>query len=160
MRCPAPGYQPLAIDGVASRRTVVSTADQGGPSSGVEAIQAALGSGLTPDAWVIALGTNDVLQYPGVDQYAEVITQLMSVLPDDVPVVWVDVYLRDFASAADAFNAQLHVLLDQRPDTVVAGWNEVARNDGVISSDGIHPTDGGYTLFAGTIVAGLDELAG
>ena len=108
---------------------------------------------------MIALGTNDVPQYADAEEYAALISQLMSAIPDGAAVVWVDVYLRDLADGTDAFNAMLHLLLDSRPDTVVAGWNDAAPADGVITDDGVHPTDDGHVVFADTIVDGLDALS-
>src|SRR5699024_6467740 len=58
---PAEGYDPLLIDGVSGRRA--SADPQDGPNPGVDAIDHAKETGHDPDAWVIALGTNDVPHY-------------------------------------------------------------------------------------------------
>jgi lysophospholipase L1-like esterase len=151
------GYENLAVDGASGRRTTVSV--DGGPNSGVEAVASARSSGLDPDVWVIALGTNDVPQYADGEDYAAIVTELLASLPDGAAMVWVDVYLRDHATGTGEFNNVLHLLLDSNPASVVAGWNERATADGMITDDGVHPTAEGQVVFADTIVDGLAAVA-
>lgn len=152
------GYQPLLIDGEPSRRSVVDS--DGGPISGLSALGNATANGNDPDAWVVALGTNDVLQYASTDEYAGVISELSGAIPEGEPLVWVDVYLRDYVTEAAAFNGTLHSILDARPSTVVIDWSSRASANGVLSDDGIHPTTDGQQAFADTIVAGVAALSG
>lgn len=153
---PASAYDPLLIDGSSGRRSTVDASS--GPNGGVDAIEQARAAGHEPDAWVIALGTNDVPHYDA-EGYATVVTELLEALPADAPLVWVDVYLRDAEEQESEFNSTLRSLLAERPNTVVAEWTSKAWQDGVMSSDGIHPTSGdGTQAFAGAIVEGLDTL--
>jgi lysophospholipase L1-like esterase len=141
------GVEVKAIDAASGRRM---TADGGGDGSGLTAI-AQVAAADPPDLWVIALGTNDVFQYDSAEQYRDQMVTLLSAIPADAPVVWVDTYLADDPARSDQFNQTLRDTLAFRGTSSVAEWAAVAPGDGVLS-DGIHPTDQGVQQFAGVVM--------
>ena len=42
----------------------------------------------------------------------------------------------------------------------MARWSDVAGGDGVVSRDGVHPTDDGHLVFADVVVSEVDEFLG
>jgi lysophospholipase L1-like esterase len=138
------------IDGASGRRITVAS-DYA--NSGVDAATALAPD--DPDVWVIALGTNDVPQYDGEEAYRNEIAALLTVLPPDAPVVWVDTYLADAASRSGDFNQALRDTLAFRGTASVADWATVAAGDGVLR-DGIHPSDEGTQLFADVVMSAVE----
>ncbi len=136
------GLDDVDINAESGRRMLKSSSI----SSGREGIQAVLGDGAEPDLWVIALGTNDVANYPH-DQYPGVIRQVLAALPSDARVVWVDCYLRRYKADAQAFDAVLRQVLAARGNARVVDWYSIAGEDGVLV-DGVHPSGFGKDEFS------------
>jgi lysophospholipase L1-like esterase len=149
------GLDVRAIDAASGRRM---TAEGGSDGSGLGAV-IALAAADPPDLWVIALGSNDVLQYDGAEEYRAQIVTLLSALPADAPVVWVDTYLEDDPERSDQFNQALRDTLAYRGTSSVADWAAVAPGDGVLS-DGIHPSDEGTHQFADVVMAAVEQWTG
>jgi lysophospholipase L1-like esterase len=144
------GLDVRAIDAASGRRM---TAEAGADGSGLSAVTA-VASGDPPDLWVIALGSNDVLQYDSVEEYREQIVALLNALPADAPIVWVDTYLADDPTRSDEFNQALRDTLAFRGTASVADWASVAPGEGVLS-DGIHPSDEGTQQFADLVMGAV-----
>lgn len=147
------GFAALRIDGASSRRIAVD--QQGGPTSGITAVEGALAAGLRPRSWVIALGTNDVSHYERINDFAAVVERLLDAIPDDAMVVWVDVYLRDFPGQTDVFNTTLGRVVAGRSDSVVCEWSARAAETGLVGDDGIHLTEAGNAAFATAVTEAL-----
>ncbi len=100
------------------------------------------------ELWVVALGTNDIGQYSSADEIAAAVNEVLDAVPDESPVVWVDAYYRDRADQQDIVNSIIRDRVVRRGESVVAPWSEFAIGDGVLSNDGVHPTDDGTDVFA------------
>jgi lysophospholipase L1-like esterase len=145
------GLQDVDINAESGRRMVESSSI----SSGLEGIQQVLADGTVPDLWVIALGTNDVANYPR-DQYAGVIQQVLGALPSDAHVVWVDCYLRRYRQDAQDFDAVLREVLAARGNAKVVDWYSIAGEDGVLV-DGVHPSGFGKDEFSRRIAQTVSD---
>ncbi len=146
----AQGITPT-IDAEVSRRIKVGNG-KGEPLNGEQVLTNLKKFGLAPDAWVFALGTNDLNSYDAAG-YAELIDTMLGMTPEGVPVVWVDTYVPKTLERTNTFNEVLRQRVAARPNTTVASWFDVASADrkDLISKDQIHPTDAGQAAFAGVV---------
>ncbi len=153
------GYESASVQAQSGKRTAMSTSDN---PSGVKVAEFIMGADDDHDdeLWVVALGTNDILQYASPDQLAAAINEMLNAVPDDVPLVWVDTYWRDQPDGAAVVNTVVADRLARRGNSVLARWSDVAGGDGVLRSDGVHPTPDGTLVFADTVVAKVDEFLG
>lgn len=156
----AHGVDEATIDGVPSRRIEIGNGNSE-PLNGISTLYAMLADGVRPDAWVIALGTNDVGQYADATEYAGLIDTMVEMLPDDVALVWVDVYRPRYLEDTETFNRLVRERLARRDRSAVASWFDVASrpDQQVLQDDGIHPNDDGSAAFAGLVAAALATLA-
>jgi lysophospholipase L1-like esterase len=145
------GLDDVDINAEGGRRMVRSNSI----SSGLDAIAEVRADGAAPDVWVIALGTNDVANYPH-DQYTGVIQQVLAALPPDAHVVWVDCYLRRYKADAQDFDAVLREVLAARGNAKVVDWYSIAGEDGVLV-DGVHPSGFGKDEFSRRIAQTVSD---
>lgn len=151
----ADGLDVLAVDGLESRRMTHGGSALPPGTSAIEDIQQLM----TPDLWVIALGTNDVASVGSADGFRAEMRELLELLPDDAPVVWVDLWIRDRETAISEANRLIRAeLRTRRGGAAVVDWFSHGTEDGVITGDGVHLTDAGRQLFASSIAAAIDEL--
>ena len=146
------GLDDVEIDAVSGRRMLVD----GSIDSGLDAVTEIAGSD-PPDLWVIALGTNDVGNYPP-EEYGAAIIELLSAVPAEAPLVWVDTYLDDLPEESAAFNEVLRMALAGRGRATVVDWSSIAPEDGVLD-DGVHPSGFGVQAFSDRVVAAVDAWA-
>jgi GDSL-like Lipase/Acylhydrolase family len=158
-RYAAAGYDDVLIEAKRGKRMATSAGDN---PSGVRVADFITGGDDDHEGelWVVALGTNDVNKYSSPDQLAGVIDEMIDAVPDDVPLVWVDTFYRDQQEGAVFVNTVVADRLARRGNAVMAQWSEVAGSDGVLSGDGVHPTDDGQLLFADVVVSEVDEFLG
>ena len=147
------GLRVARVDAESGRRMVVDA----GVGSGVEA--AGRVAAVDPDLWVVALGTNDVANLDGVEAYATAIDTLLDAVPDDAPLVWIDVYVDTAEEASATFNRVLRDRLGQRGGATVVDWASVADDDGVLY-DGVHPGEDGNLVFADRAADGVAAWLG
>jgi lysophospholipase L1-like esterase len=100
------------------------------------------------EVWVVALGTNDISQYAGPDEIAAAVNEVLDKVPADAALVWVDTYFGARPDETEAVNSIIRQRVERRGDSVVAPWTAFAEGDGVLTGDGVHPTDGGADVFA------------
>jgi lysophospholipase L1-like esterase len=152
------GIDDVFIDGQASRRIEVGSGDDG--ISGIRAIEDLLELEIEPEAWVIGLGTNDVGGLGSPEDCANLINEILDLIPGDVPLVWVNVYRPGEPEQTDLFNSVLAQQLDERGDATVADWFSVASNEelDVLRGDNLHPNDEGQIVFADLVVQALQRL--
>jgi lysophospholipase L1-like esterase len=145
-------YELLGLDHLIeaqnNKRMAVSLPDNPSGASIVEFLAANGDGDHTDEVWVIALGTNDVGQYSGPDDIAAAVNEILASVPDEAAVVWVDTYFRDRADDAAELNAIVRERVERRGDSVIAPWTAFAEGDGVLTSDGVHPTTDGADVFA------------
>jgi lysophospholipase L1-like esterase len=154
----ANGFLEMDINGEVSRR-IEEGDGNGSPLSGLRTLFAMLGDpDIKPDVWVIALGTNDVGQYKDPEDYRRLIDAVLAMLPDGVPLVWVDTYRYDQKEASITFNDLLVDELGKRDNSVVASWHDQASRNAetkVLRDDGVHPNDHGRVVFAALVAEGI-----
>ena len=102
--------------------------------------------------WVIALGTNDIGKY-SAEETVGVINALLAPIPAESPVVWIDTYLPANAQGAADVNAAIVQAMAARGNATVGRWSEIAGVDGVLSSDGVHPSSDGSLVFASLVTS-------
>ena len=106
---------------------------------------------------MIALGTNDVGNYRP-EEYGAAIAELLSAVPAEAPLVWVDTYLDDLPEESAAFNEVLRL---PWPGAAGRRWSTGRRSppeDGVLD-DGVHPSGFGVQAFSDRVVAAVDAWA-
>jgi len=116
-----------------------------------------------PALWIIQLGTNDVFfEQPDRDHYAALIASILDQTGRDVPVVWVNVWRKDRATASRLFDDVLQQTALVEPHLHVADWATVARTEPVLNTDGVHLDDAGVPRFTDLIMdtTSLALLAG
>jgi lysophospholipase L1-like esterase len=136
------------IEAENGKRMAVSVS--GNPSgAAVAAFLAENGDGNHGDeVWVVALGTNDISQYTSPDEIAAAVNEVLDEVPDDAALVWVDTFIADRPEQTDAVNSIIRQRVERRGDSVIAPWTAFVEGDGVLTSDGVHPTSGGADVFA------------
>ena len=136
------------IEAESGKRMAVSVRDN--PSgAAVAAFLAENGDGdHASEVWVVALGTNDINQYASPDEIAAAVNEVLDEVPEDAALVWVDTYIADRPEQTDAVNFIIRQRVERRGDSVIAPWTAFAEGDGVLTSDGVHPTIGGADVFA------------
>lgn len=150
------GLEVVAIEAQVGRRMTVGERDR--LYTGADIVEL-VANQRSPELWVIALGTNDIGQYADQDEVAEQIRALLARLPDDAPVVWVDTWFRGREQQTEVVNAAIRTVLGARPDSHVVEWSAHATDDGVLSGDGVHLTDGvGRQRFADVVSAGVETF--
>jgi lysophospholipase L1-like esterase len=148
------GLDVIAIDGVEDRRMVSRTSTV---SSGSDAISVILEND-SPDLWVIALGTNDVGAQQATQTIRGHMTAVLDLIPDGVPVVWVDLWIRDRHDQIVDVNDVIDSVIAARPGSAVVDWYSHGDDKSVITADGVHLTAAGQRVFAGSIAATIDTL--
>ena len=114
----------------------------------------------TDEVWVVALGTNDISQYASADDIAAAVNEVLAAVPDDAALVWVDTYIRDRPEDTSTVNAVIRDRVTSRGDSVIAPWTSFAQADGVLSSDGVHPTVDGADVFAFVVTDTVNAFLG
>ena len=112
-----------------------------------------------PDVVVVALGTNDVGKYTTVDEYAAEIDELVAMLPDDQPLVWIDTYLSRLPDGSATFNDALFATLREHGAATIGRWSTIAQHDGMLR-DGVHPSEEGTQEFADLVVDEIENWLG
>lgn len=139
------------------KRLVVSGPDNLGGATIAEGLRGTEDTA-SSEVWVIALGTNDIAKYAGPDEIAGAVNEMLANVPDEAALVWVDTYIRGLDEETAAVNAVIRDRVARRGNAVVTPWTAFAEGDGVMSDDGVHPTEAGSNLFAaviGNTVAGF-----
>ncbi len=134
-------------------------------SQGIDAINVLVAEGVRPDAWVIALGTNDLGtaadESGDAEGYRSAIASVLDVVPADAPIVWVNVFVVSMSAASEVFNLVLTDELDARGNAVIADWHAsaAAAPQTLLRDDGVHPTQRGAEQFASSMGRGLSTVA-
>lgn len=143
------------VDGMENRRLVRGSSDL---PSGTDAIEAILDAG-PPELWVVALGTNDVGAQVSDDDFLSDLVEVLRLVPDDAPLVWVDLWIRDRPDQIATANRTIRSALGRRSaPTVVVDWHSHGEEPGVIVGDGVHLTEEGQRRFAGSIAAAVESM--
>jgi lysophospholipase L1-like esterase len=100
------------------------------------------------EVWVVALGTNDIGKYASPDEIAAAVDEVLDGIPEEAALVWVDTYVATLPAQTVAVNSIIRQRVERRGDSVIAPWTAFVESDGVLASDGVHPTTGGADVFA------------
>lgn len=149
------GMDVVTIDGLESRRMT-----RGGSSlpPGVSAV-AEIRESAEPGIWVIALGTNDVASVGSLDGFRDEVRAVLDTIPDDAPVIWVDLWIGGQEETVSRANLQLRAELGSwQGGSAVVNWFSHGEDDGIITADGVHLTADGQELFAASVAAAVEEL--
>jgi hypothetical protein len=103
------------------------------------------------ELWVIALGTNDINQYANPAELAGIVNEMLSIVPAESGLIWVDTFWRAEPEATAGINSIIEDRVINRGDSAVAYWSAVADDEGNLRTDGVHPRDAGSLVFASTI---------
>ena len=154
------GFDEITIDAVTSRRIEEGTG-KGSPLSGIKSLYRLLAAGTAPDVWVIALGTNDVGLYDDQAEYRRLVTTMVEMIPDEVPLVWVDVYRAEHLTDTVVYNEILGEIVLARPDSAVVSWFAHASDPGadVLRDDQVHPNRNGTAVFASVVAEGISQVS-
>lgn len=146
----ANGIPEVRVEAEVGRRIDVGNGKGSAPLSGIRTLFGLLAEGVSPDAWVIELGTNDIGSYATPDEYGALIDQILDMLPTEVPLVWVNCYRPQYMDHTNMFNMVLQQRIDDRPNAVVTDWFAAASapDQEVLRSDDLHPNDFGSTVLA------------
>lgn len=101
--------------------------------------------------WIVALGTNDISQYQDSGEIADVIDTVLESVPADAPLIWVDTYFAGRPDDTADVNSAIERAIVSRGNATIGPWSVHAPADGVISQDGVHPTEQGTALFADVV---------
>lgn len=141
------GFEDVDVIAQELKRTTVSLGDN---SSGAD-IAAFVASGDDEgdeQLWVVALGTNDISQYSSIGDVASQVRSVLDQIPDEAPVVWINTYFANRPDDTALVNLGIDQALVARGNSFVGRWDQVAGEDGVLRSDGVHPNDDGAKVFA------------
>jgi hypothetical protein len=152
------GFDVSAIEAVVGKRMVMSSPNNPSGVNVADFITGGGGGDSDGQLWIVALGTNDINQYGSPDEIAAAVNEMLNAVPDDVPLVWVDTYYRAESEGAALVNAIIADRLSRRGNSVMAPWNAFASGDGVVRSDGVHPTEAGTVVFADVVGATIDDF--
>ncbi|QRN80220.1 MAG: hypothetical protein JK586_00635, partial [Nocardiopsis sp. BM-2018] len=152
------GLDVLVVDAQVGRRMTVGERDR--LMSGTEAIEL-ISDDHEAELWIVALGTNDIGQYPDVDRIRDEVDSVLREIPSDAVVVWVDTWIRSRPDQARAVNQAIREVVESRNAAIVIDWATPATGEGVLSGDGVHLTDGvGRARFAEVVASGVEALIG
>ncbi len=154
------GVDDLVIEGRRSRRIEEGNGKGELPLSGIVTVYNLLAEGVQPDAWVMALGTNDVGSYSNADEYGALIDKITGMLPDSTPLVWVNTFRKQYLDDTILFNTVLSKRIEARGNGAIADWFTVASapDQIVLRDDSLHPNDTGQLALSLLVLQALQQL--
>ena len=113
------GFNDVRIDAEPSRRIKMGKRN---PTNGLDIVSFIHGAE-PPGMWVIALGTNDAGLYTEDDEYQGLIDDMLGIIGDDLPLVWVNAYRDDHLDGCVQFNELLRSTLERRGRRLVSAMS-------------------------------------
>ncbi|MGA9278811.1 GDSL-type esterase/lipase family protein [Ilumatobacter sp.] len=110
--------------------------------------------------WIVALGTNDISQYADAAEVSDVVDSVLESIPPEAPLLWVNTYIEDRPADTAAVNAAISRAVAERGNATVGSWSSYAPENGVLSDDGVHPTDQGEITFASVVTTSAANFLG
>lgn len=142
------GFAEVTISAQTGKRMDVSFGSNASGSSIARFVAGDQNGSAAETLWIVALGTNDIGQYSSDDEIESAIDEVLAPIPDNAPLVWINTYFRDRVEGTIAVNEAIERRLVERGNATIGRWSEVAPNDGILRSDGVHPGDDGAKVFA------------
>jgi lysophospholipase L1-like esterase len=146
------GFDAVVIEAQNGKR-MARTAGENPSGASIAQFITADGEDRSNELWVVALGTNDVNQYGSSDEIAAAVNEVLDRVPDESPLIWVDTFYAGEPDGAALVNSIIEARLERRGNAVIAPWSQFASGDGVMTSDGVHPTSAGAKVFAAVVAA-------
>jgi lysophospholipase L1-like esterase len=151
-------FEKVIVDGVHARNI-------SGPArtsrNGVKTYKEYIKKGMTPDAVIVALGSNDLQQSPKASFYLREIRELLNLIGQR-PVVWVNVYRTDspsYPKRSATFNEALLDATSEFPNLTILDWaSELVANPRWLAFDKLHLQPIGYRARATMYVQAASEL--
>lgn len=141
----------VVIDAQYSRRVAFPTPNLSTKFSGVNTFKKLSASGLTANAVIVALGSNDVALETKEAVYELIIRDLLKTI-GNVPVTWLTVNRRDtpaITKRSVLFNKVLNRVAPEFPNLVIEDWyTNIAKHPRWMAFDKIHLTPTGYAVRA------------
>lgn len=141
----------VVIDAQYSRRVAFPTPNLSTKFSGVRTFKKLSASGLTANAVIVALGSNDVALETKEAVYELIIRDLLKTI-GNVPVTWLTVNRRDtpaITKRSVLFNKVLNRVAPEFPNLVIEDWyTDIAKHPRWMAFDKIHLTPTGYAVRA------------
>lgn len=156
----AVGFTDIHIEGKKNRRIEVGNGFGEAPPSGLLTIAAMQKAGVSPDVWVIELGTNDLGGYKDAQGFGDIVDKAMALIPPTLPLVWVNTFRTDYPDRAKLFNLVLQGRIGSRRRSLVADWYSIASapDQIVLRDDGVHPNAAGVQALSALVVQALQRL--
>lgn len=154
------GLENVSITAQTGKRMAVSFGDNASGANISEFVAAGQEeAGTVDDAlWIVALGTNDIGQYSDQDEVESAIDAVLAPIPPDAPLIWINTYFADRPEQTDEVNAAIEARLRERGNATIGRWNELAPQEGVLRSDGVHPGQEGAIVFADLVVTTMIDF--
>jgi lysophospholipase L1-like esterase len=153
------GFDPVIIEAENGKRLAQSL-DVNPSGAAIARFLAGADQDHADEVWVVALGTNDVGNYARPDEIAAAVNEVLAAVPDESPLVWVDVHLPRRPEATAEFNAIVRERLVRRGNSTIAPWSQAGQGDGVLSGDAVHPTTAGTEVFAAVVADTVRSFLG
>lgn len=151
------GFEEVNVVAQELKRTAVSFGDNSSGADIAAFIANAEDRG-DDQLWVVALGTNDISQYPSSEDVAAQVRTVLDQIPDEAPVVWINTYFESRPEDTSTVNAAIDQVLADRGNSIVGRWDEIAAVDGVLRSDGVHPNNDGAKVFAAFVTTTVADF--
>ncbi|NQV97787.1 MAG: hypothetical protein HQ486_08330 [Acidimicrobiaceae bacterium] len=141
----------VVIDGQYSRRVAFPTPNFSTRFSGVKTFKKLSAKGLTANAVIVALGSNDVALETKEAVYELIIRDMLKTI-GNVPVTWLTVNRRDtpaITKRSVLFNKVLNRIAPEFPNLVIEDWyTNIAKHPRWMAFDKVHLTPRGYAVRA------------
>jgi lysophospholipase L1-like esterase len=153
----AVGWERASVDAYGSRG--IRTKVRSDPHTGLTSVEAIRASNGDSELWVVALGTNDAVNY-GRSKHAEVINMMMDRIGTGHYVIWVNVFLPAAPARQRQWNTSLEMVAKERSDEMfVMDWAALAvENPKWMAVDDIHCSGKGYQHRATAIASATRSL--
>lgn len=114
------------------------------------------------DTWVIALGTNDMLQAGSEANFKARITSVLEALKDERRVLWVGLAAGDPGISFETYNTYIRSVVSNYPNVEFLEFEQSSRDpyiagDWVFPTDNLHMTQQGYLRRSKFVVDNLEE---
>ena len=143
----------VQLEGLSARRIAVSFDFDGRRDSGVARVRSLKAAGVSPELWVIELGTNDLgvinnCRCPDPISFAgTIIDQLLDEIGPGVPIAWVTVVNRNRWDASRWFNTAIGIRAARDPHIALIRWHDLAASRPDWFLDEVHQNVEGVKVF-------------
>ncbi len=142
------GFDDVSIVAQEGKRMNATSGDNTGGSEISTFIAENVDSPPEETLWIVALGTNDIGSHEDTALIDAEVEQVLAPIPSESPLIWINTYVRQKPDGTTDVNDAIERVLAERGNATIGDWSSIAPDDGVMSGDGIHPSDEGSVVFA------------